>query len=336
MAIKRRRVRIKEIAVAAGVSSATVDRVLNGRGGVKKGTVQAVLNARQFLQTGGSEAPNQADSLLVFDIILPQLAGPSTGRFIRQLKDAAASRYLTVRIHRVASFQPAQLAQQLRDVLIQQTAGVAFQALDHPLVTGVVAELMQQDIPVITLFSDLNVNHRHAYIGTDNRMAGRSAGLMMGWLMQGQGKVAVLWASSLYRCHDEREAGFRSVLRNKFPEITVLNHIAGDDDSAASYAAFKQALAEHSDLNGVYNVGAGMPGVVQAIQENERAVTAIGHNLSKETRQYLMDDTMQVIIHQGVAGAASQTLDVLSELAQGQSCNPTLLPVEIITQENLC
>jgi LacI family transcriptional regulator len=297
--------------------------------------MQAILNARQFLQAGERHLPSAPSSLPVFDIILPQLAGPSTDRFIQQLKEAAGLLDLTVQVHRVASFEPQRLADQLLAVLTQKTSGVAFQALDHPLVTDTVAKLMQQDVPVLTLFSDLNESQRHAFIGTDNRMAGRTAGLMMGLHMRGQGKVAVLWASSLYRSHDERESGFRSLLRTEYSDITVLDHIAGDDDAQLSYQCFRRALAEHPDLTGVYNVGAGMSGVVRAITESGRDVAAIGHNLNNETRQYLINGDVQTIIHQGLVGAASQTLQVLSDLALGRTCRPQLLPVDIITRENL-
>jgi LacI family transcriptional regulator len=133
-----------DIAREAGVSLATVDRVLNGRDGVNAETatrVQAVVQRLNY-------APNLAASLLSrgrtlqFDIVLP--AGSNT--FIRDLGEAvlAAERDFTAfgvkpRLHLIEGFDPGALAEALRRVG-RGSDGIGFIALDHPAVREAVAE----------------------------------------------------------------------------------------------------------------------------------------------------------------------------------------------------
>ena len=53
MTARRRKVRLEDIAKHAGVGLATVDRVLNERGGVSERTVARVLDSER-LQTGST------------------------------------------------------------------------------------------------------------------------------------------------------------------------------------------------------------------------------------------------------------------------------------------
>ncbi len=75
----------------------------------------------------------------------------------------------------------------------------------------------------MTFASDIQNVPRVAYVGIDNRQAGRLAGQVMGRLLPANtpGKAALFAGSLSYRGHEEREMGFRHILRDEFPNIQI-------------------------------------------------------------------------------------------------------------------
>src|SRR3546814_14770267 len=101
-------------------------------------------------------------------------------------------------------------------------------ALEHPKVREAVAELADQGIPSVTLVSDLSHSRRSAYVGLDNRAAGRTAALLIGRFLgpaRRGAKVAMLAGSLSYRAHEEREEIGRASCRERvcqYVEISVV------------------------------------------------------------------------------------------------------------------
>ena len=195
---------------------------------------------------------------------------------------------------------PEALAERLRACAQRGSSGVAVQVLDHALVREAVAELARAEIPVVTVLTDIAGVDRLAYLGLDNRAAGRTAGLLMGRFCRGTGKLAVVWGGQLYRSHEERESGFRSVLRAERPDLQSLELITGNDNPEMTRARVREALATHPDLVGIYCVGGGVAGAADAIEQAGLApqVVLIGHNYNPETKPYLLSG------HDPCAGAS--------------------------------
>ena len=88
-------------------------------------------------------------------------------------------------------------------------------------VCGVVLEqhfAARATIPVVTLATDVRDCGRHAYVGPDDRRAGRVAGDLMGRFLGPTGGDIVMIAGLLSLIgNEEREMGFRSVLRERYP-----------------------------------------------------------------------------------------------------------------------
>ena len=181
-----RRPRVAEVAARAGVSTATVDRVINARGGVRKKTVALVEKAIREIAAVDRGKPAHAAT---FDIFLPANSGRSTEVLAeavipRQRGPRRAGQHRVRRTHESGS-----LANQLMDCAHSGSSGVAVQALDHPLVSEAFDELARAGIPVVTVCSDIGDVERLAYIGIDNRAAGRTAGFLMGRFCRGAGQA---------------------------------------------------------------------------------------------------------------------------------------------------
>jgi LacI family transcriptional regulator len=338
---KKTKARIIDIALEAGVSTATVDRVLNKRHGVRPVTIERVWAAAARLDTSPTAAPRRPRGRgeLRFEFVLPAGAGPSIDDNLHQAVERAGHRLaVTTRFHHFERSQPATLAAAIARCGRDSSSGVAVLALEHPLVREAVEQLAQKGVPVVALLSDLSSSRRVGYAGVDNRAAGRTAGYLLGRFLGGRsGKVAILAGNPLYRSHEEREMGFRSVLRADFRELEVLDPVVGHDAPEANRRHILTLLERFDDLIGIYSIGSGNRGVVQALQERGKAgeVTFIAHNLTARSRQYLLEGVADAIIHQDMARIAERALAMLLAHHGPPAAEIGLLPVEIVVRENI-
>lgn len=330
----KRAARIVDIARLAGVGTATVDRVLNERDNVSVTTRQRVLQAKAAIENGDTEVVRARPWRL--KVLLPEDAGPSTEYLASCFQEVGALGNATIECVFTRKMEPSVLSRKLRACIGQGIDAVAFQALDDPRVRDAVAELASYDIPSLALLSSLENAPVAGFVGVDNRAAGRTAGFLMGRMTKPAGKVAIFSGGQLYRSHEDREMGFRTVLRTDFPEIEVTGAFSGKDDIESNFHETGQLLDQVSDLAGIYNVGGGNEGIVRALKQagRDRTVTLIGHNLTPKTRGYLLDGSMDAIIHQNMREAARLAVDNLVLHLKGKTVQPEFMHVEIITREN--
>ncbi len=331
--MRHSRARIVDIARQARVGTATVDRVLNDRPHVSPATRHRVLSAKSALERGTAQVlPTRRWKLQVF---LPAEAGPST-EFLAQCFKAIDARGLAdIECEAIKKIEPDALATKLNACAGRRVDAVAFQSLDDPRVRNAVANLTRVNIPCLTLLSGLENSGVIGRIGIDNRAAGRTAGFMMGRLHALPGRVAVVTGSLLYSIHEDREVGFRSILRREFPHLSIVGICHGYDDIDSNFRAVDELLKRNPDLSGIYSVGGGNEGIVGALQKHGSDVIFIAHNLTYKTQGYLLSGSMDIVLHQNMRKVAEQAVDTLIANLQKQSLAIETLPTEIITRENI-
>jgi len=334
---------VTDVARLAGVSTATVDRVLNQRAGVRAVTVERVLNAARDLGylAEGSLAHSTFKSMrLAF--VLP--AG--TNRFLGLLgahivgaQDRLAPFNMRARVSFIESFKPEVLARELR-LLGKDMDGIAFMALEHPLVREAVDALAEKGVATVTMISDVAHSRRVAYVGLDNRAVGRAAGYLIGrFIGTRPAKVAMIAGSLSYRAHEEREMGFLQILQEQFSQIAVVGLREGQDDENKNYRMAKSLLARHPDLAGIYNIGGAPEGIARALTEAGRAqdMVFVGHGLTPRTRELLIDGTIDAVISQSPQSLLMDCITVFSNVRSGQGATQGLdrPRTEIVLRETL-
>lgn len=336
------RMTVLDIAREAGVSAATVDCVLNNRSGVRGRTREIVLDTAKrlgYIAADISEGRNSATDTVRLDFVLPI----GTNAFIKMLHEqltaqGAARHGLDVRIKSIEGFNAEVLAQALYE-LRGTTRGVGVIALDHPTVREAIKALSATGIHVITLATDILHVPRIAYVGIDNRQAGRLAGYVLGRLLGGIGprKVAMFAGSLSYRGHQEREMGFRHVLAEEFPDLTIVELREMRDDRERAHAEAAALLDSHADLAGIYNIGAGNQGIARALREHgrERAVVFLGHELTEGTKQLLLDGTMDAVIDQNPRVEAREALNILTHAVRDLPYEGHPPRLHLILKENI-
>ncbi|MEP4197086.1 MAG: LacI family DNA-binding transcriptional regulator [Aliishimia sp.] len=329
------RATISAIAKLAGVGTATVDRVLNNRAHVGEATRQRVDQAKRAIESGTMLGARPRPWRL--KVFLPGAAGPSTDLLAACLQEYGARGNASIECIFTKKLDPALLARKLHACVGQGVDAVAFQALDNPLVHDAVEALANLNIPALAIMSGLENPALIGFIGIDNRAAGRTAGYLMGRLTRRSGSVLVVTGGELYRVHEDREIGFRTCLRQDFAHIGETIVVNGLDDAEGNYQGVRHAFRQRDDIIGIYNVGGGHQGVARAIKDEDAVddVVFIGHNLTSRTQSYLLDGTMDIVIHMNVRIVAEQTVEALVSYLENKPYKPSPILTGVITRENI-
>jgi len=335
---------LKDIAREAGVSLATVDRVLHNRPGVRPDTVRRVKAAieRNAFQPHVAAAELARSRARRFAFVMP--AGPNPfmqqiEAYLGEMSAWLSARRLGVEVVTTDVFDPSVLAASL-EALSGDYDGVAVVALDHPGVRAAINDLVDAGTRVVTLVSDVPSSRRHHYVGIDNIAAGRTAGALVGRLVgQRSGKVAIVAGSQGLRDHSERIFGFSQVMASEFPDLSVLPVLEGRDEDGRSEQVLAQLLGRHADIVGLYNVGAGTQGVATALSDAGlgKQVVFVGHDVTALTRRLLLQGVMDAAISQNPGHEARAAVRVLLALARGEPIlrEQEKIRIDIVMRDNL-
>lgn len=317
------------------MGTATVDRVLNNRPHVRAETRQRVLQAKHAIETGADLSRQTRPWRL--RVFLPEEAGPSTKFLADCFQNVDTGGRAIVECLFSTKLEPAVLARRLRACAGQGIDAVGFQALDDPRVRSAIEELAGLNIPCVPIVSGMVSPHLVDFIGIDNMSAGKTAGFLMGRMTRHSGPVAIILGGELYRVHTDREMGFRAALRRGFPHLEVVGTFTGHDDNEGNREVVGEILSHHPDLVGIYNVGGGVTGITQALKEKQLTgeVMFIGHNLTPKTSSYLLEGSMDVVVHQNMRRVAEQAVQTLIARLENRHYKTEMIPIEIITRENI-
>jgi LacI family transcriptional regulator len=317
---------VHDIAAAAGVSLATVDRVLNQRPGVRHVTREKVEAAiRDLGYIRDVAAANLAKGRTYpLAFILPASDNSfmhGLNEEVRQAITRSATERTDISIIEVPAFDPAALVKALETLAGQKPAGIALVATDAPEVREAVDRLVRDGIPVVTLVSDLTGSARHHYAGVDNIAAGRTAARLLGRFLGGAGgEIAVLAGSMLVRDHRERLEGFSAVMAEEFPRLAILPVLEGRDDPEAAHMLVSDALSKKDGIIGIYSLGAGNRGLIKALKEGRgRPLTVVAHELTEHTRAALKDGIIDAVLNQDAGHEVRSAIRVMKAKADGLS-----------------
>ncbi|MED5619108.1 LacI family DNA-binding transcriptional regulator [Ideonella sp. BN130291] len=339
-------VTITKIAETAGVSTATVDRVLNNRPGVNPATVRKVREAMAALGGGAPiRGRPRSTSNYRFAFVLPAARlgfFDLVDRVVAQAAGEFRHQHITEVTHRLPANDPAEFAAELAK--LSDLDGIALLGPDVPVVKLAVNELVRAGVHVVTLFSDVPGSLRETAIGADNRAAGRTAGLLVGRSLPRDTPAlcALLSPATRYAAEIDRRIGFQQVMEERFPQAKVLRlfELPESEEQACDYArAALKPEAIGGRLDALYNVGPCSFGVARALAEHGHGheLMFVAHDLLEVHRTMLLSGSLSYLLHQDVQYAviaASRVLRALCDGVRGALAinNPR---IEILTAENL-
>jgi LacI family transcriptional regulator len=332
---------VKDIAFQAGLSTATVDRVLNERPGVRRQTasrVRAAIEELERLEAAGVEHPARVFGI---DVVMeaPDRFTTAVRRAFESEAGAFGQAVFRARFHFAEMIRPADMVQLLDRIRLRGTHGVVLKAPDVPEIAGAVTRLVAAAIPVVTLVTDLPETPRVAYAGADNRAAGETAAYLVGEHLRGE-RLRVLATLSSNRFHgeEEREVGFRRLMETRYKEIGIVEVSEGFGRDAATGALVAAALERYPDIAGVYSIGGGNRAVLSAFESvNRQCRIYVAHDLDAENLDLLRDGKLNFVLHHDLRADVREVFRAVLAYRKSRTIAvpARLSPVEVVTPFNI-
>lgn len=329
---------VKEIAAQAGMSTATVDRVLNSRAHVSPQTRKRVERAIEELERQENqlsargrrvffdvivEAPRRFTEKLAHatDAVLPTLPGAIRPRF--QMQETMSVPECLATLKRIAK---------------RGSNGVCLKARNLPQIANAVDELVARGIPVVTLFTDIPGSRRAAYTGLDNIAAGRTAAYLIDRCAPGRsGTVLCTQSDADFQGEAARFLGFRDFINTKRPELHIIDARGGSGLNTPTARLVEDAVAHEGELLGVYSMGGGNRAIVTALaHRNLIPACFVAHDLDADNRDLLQAGHLTAVLeHDLRIDIRNAFLHLLHEAGIAKLASaPEPNTIQIVTPEN--
>lgn len=338
------RYKIREIAQQAGLSEATVDRVLHDRPGVRENTRAEVQQAVSDLDKQRSQLRLNGRKFL-FDVVMQTPA-----RFSAEFRDALEAELpllspaaVRCRFHFRETESVVDMVETLGRFTARGSHGVIVKAPDDPDVVAAIDRLIGIGIPVVTYVTDVPGSARTEYVGIDNRAAGATAAYLVdSWLADADSSVLIMLTSNIFRNEGEREIGFRSTLRALGAErgegggrrVVEITDSEGLDETVEPLV--ERALREHGDIEAVYSIGGGNTGAVRAFERvGRRCRVFVAHDLDGDNRPLLKSGALSAVLHHDLRADARTACRVLMQAGGGVDAVSTeRSQIQVLTRFN--
>lgn len=337
---------IAELAKAAGVSVATVNRVLGGSASVRPAMLERVRDAAEAIGYHGLGAiearRRKAIPRFRLGFLLQQSSRELYRLFGSHIEAAARARRdaeIAPVIEFVDDLRPENIAARLM-ALGADCDAVAVIAADHPLIGQTIEALRLRGKPVVAYITDQSSPHRAGYVGTDNWKLGRAAAWFIAETSPRPGRVCVLIGNHRYQCQDISDASFRSYMREHAGAFTVEDSRPTHEEPKEAHRLVSGLLAEAEDLVGIYVAGGGISGVLQALREapGSRLVRLVCRDIGPETRRGLAEGVITAALCHPLGRTSDQLVQTMIDAIGQGGVNVVLqhsIPFEIVTPENL-
>ena len=194
-----------------------------------------------------------------------------------------------------------------------------------------------QGLPIVLIDTDIpKFQHKTAYVGTDNLIAGRLAGDYINKQLRGRGKLGILVSAPGVTSVDDREKGVKSQLG---AGITVLDGGVTECVRDKGVTSAEDLLTAHPDVNAIFTSCADpMKGALRAIAAAGKSGTilTVGFDLDAESAQEVRSGQLDALVTQFPARMGALALQAAADAARGKHVAPVIdSGAELVTKANV-
>ena len=336
---------IKDLAKAAGVSLATVDRVLNQRTGVRAVTVERVQKAIDEIgfvrDLSAANLARGKEYRLLF--MLPEHDDPFTDLIqaaVAEANEALVHERTSVSIVRVQANDPYKVTRELDRLSGETLDGVAIMVPETPQVRDAISRLNARGTAVVAFASAQPNAEAAQYVGIDNEAAGRTVAQLMGrFTGMRAGRILVLTETMQARDSQERRQGFDFTLAQFAPRLKASPSLETHGDPERTARIVAATLHGTEPVVGVYLMSHDTEAALATIDVSGRTrdLVIIGHELTSQTRARLVNRTLDAVIAQDVRHMVRSSIRILRSRTDRVAtiASQERIRIEIIICENM-
>jgi ribose transport system substrate-binding protein len=223
----------------------------------------------------------------------------------------------------------------------QGVSGIVLAPLDNRALVRPVSEAGRAGVPTVIIDSGLESNDFVSFVATDNRKGGTLAADRMGQLLNGKGKVLVLRYAEGSASTTEREEGFISEIKQKFPDIELVstNQYAGATRDTAKRASENLLNTYADQVQGIFTPNeSSTAGMLLALQDIGKAgkVSFVGFDSSQTFIDAINANQLHGIVVQNPFNMGYLGVRTMVDNLQGKPVPSKIdTGVMLVTKDNL-
>jgi LacI family transcriptional regulator len=293
-----------DIAKVLKISRGTVSRALNGNKNINEVTKQKILMIAEEM----GYKPNEAARSLVMkkNYMIGIVVFSEPQYFWKQLKQGIARAEKELFDYRVTIEyietdirKPETQIEAIQELIAKGADAIAISPNDPEKMVGIIDEVTKKGIPILTVSSDVPNSTRTSFVGINETKAGGLAAELLGKMLNGKGKIALITFASSILSIQQRITGFRGVIGN-YPDIEVLGPYKLSRTGEFVYDYIMKILEEEPYLDGIYVSYGKLELVAKAVKDSGRSdkIRIVGYDLSEEIASLIKENVIDAVICQ--------------------------------------
>ncbi|MBQ6373359.1 MAG: LacI family DNA-binding transcriptional regulator [Clostridia bacterium] len=301
---------IRDVAILAGVSIGTVDRVLHNRGKVSKANLKAVQGAIEALNYRPSQIARALvtrRSNLTIGVCIPFVerefwAEARSG--VYQAAEKLKPFGVEVALKEVGSYDIDAQLTAIRELVGQGVNAIVLTPVQGGITTQL-DDIIPDDIPFATVVEDTPQTRRLFHVGPDDYAMGKVLGRLAS-LYCGEAIRCVIFAPNyIFQGTQSRIRGFCDFLKAETPEAQILEiaQMPLENEMAGYQTIFdetRQQIQAHGDLNLVYVTNGLTQWAAAAVKtcRMQGRIDVFGFERTEMTQQYMDEDIIRATVCQ--------------------------------------
>ena len=224
----------------------------------------------------------------------------------------------------------------VEDYLNAGVNAIVLAPCDENALVPLIEATVQAGKPVVIFDSSAKTEMYTSYVATDHYLGGVKAAEMMGKVLDGKGKVAVVAVQPGGASTTQRENGFKETLQKSFPGIQIVASKYGTSDPMA---VAEDILTANADLNAFFGPNESSAfGALMALQKHNKAkaIHLVGFDSSPELLKALKEGEIDALVVQNPFMIGYKAVEAAAQAVFGAEVERRIdTGVTVVTRENV-
>ncbi len=215
----------------------------------------------------------------------------------------------------------------LQAAIDKKPSAICFAALDSKAAIPLLEKAKAANIPVIGFDSGVDSDIVKTTAATDNIAAAAAAADKMAALIGNEGEIAVIVHDQTSRTGIDRRDGFVNRIKEKYPNIKIVDIQYGGGDQLKSTDLAKAIIQARPNLKGFFGANEGsIIGVLNAVKETKKEgkIVVIGYDSGKQQIDAIKAGTEAGAITQDPIGIGYKCVEAAVKAVKGETLPKTI------------